>query len=205
MPKKLPKNHLTDEHLHTLCAQGNHEAYLLLANRYQRYCKKLANQILEEYPGFGIRFQELINVNNNHFPYVVKRYNPELNYFYAFWQKSTSQVIMDYMMKNSYNAQARTFKGAFALDDENDERIAVYEYLQEEDENYLINWQIREIAQLVESNYQLFEKNELLVLESIFQGLTLSEIEQSGIIKRSTLYLTYNKAIEKLKKLLKID
>lgn len=204
MPKKLPRNHLTDESLHSLCAQGNHDAYLLLATRYERYCKKLVNQILEDFPGSGIDFHELVAVNNNLFPYVVRKFNPELNYFYAFWRTSTSRAIMDYVMQNSYNAQAKTFKGAFALDDENDERIAVYEYLHEEDENYIIRWQTREIIHLVESNSQLFEKNELLVLDAIFQGLTLSEIEQSGIIKRSTLYLTYNRVIEKLKKLLKI-
>lgn len=204
MPNKLPRNQITDEHLHTLCAQGNHDAYLLLANRYQRYSKKLINQILEDYPGSGISFHELMTVNNDRFPYIVKKYNPELNYFYAFWRETTSRAIMDYVILNSYNAQAKTFKGTFALDDENDERIAVYQYLHEEDENYLIRWQLREIAQIVESNHQMFEKNELLVLESIFQGLTLSEIERSGIIKRSTLYLTYNKLVEKLKKLLKV-
>ncbi|NLB48391.1 MAG: sigma-70 family RNA polymerase sigma factor [Erysipelotrichia bacterium] len=205
MPKKLPRNRLTDEYLHTLCAQGNHDAYMLLANRYQRYSRKIINQILEEYPGSGISFHELMAVNNDRFPYIVQKFNPELNYFYAFWRKVISRSIMDYVMQNSYNARARTFKGTFILDDENDERIAICRYLHEEDESYLIQWQIREIAELVETNAQLFEYKERLVLQCIFQGLTLSEIAKSGLIKRSTLYLTYNKVIEKLKKLLKIN
>ena len=63
---------------------------------------------------------------------------------------------------------------------------------------------IKELKLFLKQNSTKFDANELLVLNLNLEGYSLSEIEATGVIKRSTLYLTYNKAVDKLRKLLGI-
>lgn len=203
MPTNQSYNRILDEHLHILCAQGNHEAYLSLLKRYHNYSKKLSNEILEKYPGTGINFNEIMTVCTDHFHYVVKKFNPQLCSFYSFWKETTTQEIMDYLMNNSYNAKAKSFKGLFMLDEENEERIAVTEFLHEDNEEALMKERIEELKRTVELYCEKFENQELSLLRLFFQGYTISELESAGIMKRSTLYLTFKNAVEKLKNIVK--
>lgn len=203
MCKKQSYNRILDEHLHVLTAQGNHDAYQLLVRRYQNYNKKLSYEILEKYPGTGISFDEIMVVCANHFNYVVRKYNPELCSFYSFWKGVMTKEIMDYIIKNSYNAGAKSFRGSLILDDENDERIAIGEVLKEEDEDSSIKEKIKIVMKALKENKETFKNKEFSILYLLLLGYEISDLEKAGIMKRSTLYLTFKNALNKLKKIIK--
>lgn len=204
MPKRLPKDYLTDDYLHSLCAKNIPGAYEKFFQKYQVFSRKLVKQIQINYPGSGVSLEDLLAVCDSHFHIVVKKFDPNSGIFYSFWRTLIEREVMDYLMENSYKGKARTFAGIYVLDEEMDERQTYCEYLREDDDNHFSVQQIKELKLFLKQNSTKFDANELLVLNLNLEGYSLSEIEATGVIKRSTLYLTYNKAVDKLRKLLGI-
>ncbi len=204
MPKRLPKDYLTDDYLHSLCAKNIPGAYEKFFQKYQVFSRKLVKQIQINYPGSGVSLEDLLAVCDSHFHIVVKKFDPNSGIFYSFWRTLIEREVMDYLMENSYKGKARTFAGIYVLDEEMDERQTYCEYLREDDDNRFSVQQIKELKLFLKQNSTKFDANELLVLNLNLEGYSLSEIEATGVIKRSTLYLTYNKAVDKLRKLLGI-
>ncbi|NLZ15862.1 MAG: hypothetical protein GXY27_04230 [Erysipelotrichaceae bacterium] len=204
MPAKITKDYLTDDYLHSLCAKNIPGAYEKFFRKYQMFSRKVVKQIQINYPNSGVSFEDLLAVCDSHFHIIVKKYDPNSGNFYSFWHTLIEREVMDYLMENSYKGKARVFAGVYTLDEEMDERQACYEYLREDDETHLTERQIKELKLFLKQNSSKFEANELLVLNLNLEGYSLSEIEATGVMKRSTIYLTYNKAVEKLRKLLGI-
>ena len=198
MPKKS-YNRILDEHLHILASQGNHEAYLKLQKCYHLHSLSLCSEILMLYPRSGVSRKELVAVCDDHFPLVVLKFNPTLSSFYSFWKESTTQEIMDYLLDNSYGANASSFSGAFSLDDDNN---SYAEMIAEINEDQNMRRRIFEVKGLISRNSVFFTSFEKAILLLVLDGYSLKELEDAKLMSKSTLYLTFNNGVEKLKKCL---
>lgn len=198
MPKK-PYNRILDEHLHILAAQGNHEAYLKLEKRYHMHALSLCAELLMQYPKSGISRKELVAICDDYFPLIIMKFNPTLSSFYSFWKESTTQELMDYMIENSYGADASSFCGTLSLDNDNHSYI---EMIAEINEDQNLRRKIFEVKGLIHRNSVFFTSYEKTLLLLVLDGYTLKEIEYTELMSKSKIYLTFNSGIEKLKKCL---
>ena len=198
MPKK-PYNRILDEHLHILAAQGNHEAYLKLQKHYHMHALSLCSELLMQYPKSGITRKELMSVCDDHFPLVIIKYNPALSSFYSFWRESTMQELMDYLLENSYGANASSFCGSLSLDDDSN---SYAEIIAEINEDQNMRRKIFEVKGLINRNSIFFTNYEKALLLLVLDGYSLKEIEQAKLMSKSNLYLTFNNGVEKLKRCL---
>ena len=200
MPYKT-YNRILDEHLHILIAQGNHEAYEKLKKRYHSHALSLCSEILFKYPDTGISKKELVGVCDNYFPFVVKKYDSSLSCFFSFWKESTSKEIMDYLLENSYGGEASGFRGTMSLDEGEDQRYDYSDTLAEKDDNQDRKVMIFELRNIITRNEVFFSSQEIALLKLVLEGYTLRDLEHSGLLKKTSLYLTFNTAIEKLKRI----
>lgn len=200
MPKKS-YNRILDEHLHILIAQGNHEAYQRLKKCYHLHALSLCSDVLLQYPESGVSRNELMVICDDFFPRVVIKFNPALSSFYSFWKEITLKEIMDYMIDNSYGADAFMFRGHISFDQENDRNGSdYYDILAECNDNYEKRRIIFEIRGLIARNRLTFTSQEKALLILLLEGYSFRELEHNGAMSRASLYLTFNKAIRKLKK-----
>ena len=202
MPPSKSYRRILDEHLHILIAQGNHEAYLKLARRYKEYAENLTRELMEQYPGSGVLSSEIMAVCSHRFPYIVKKYDPQLCSFYTFWKEASEQAVIDYFIDNSYLASAKVFRGFIHYDEEIDERRLNYERVAENDDNKHIERLARELKRILTKNKDKFKKQEFAVIYLILEGYSIKELEHGGIMSRSSLYLTFTSACNKLKDIL---
>ena len=202
MPRKS-YNRILDEHLHILVTQGNHEAYLRLYKRYKKYSEGLTCEMLERYPNTGVSFQELMAICAQIFPSVVKKYDPErLSSFFVFWRESNEKAIVDYLLENSYLANAAIFRGFVSFDEESDERRFAVDRLAEFNEHHYNEKRIEELKKIVITHRKDFKHQEFAMLTLMLEGYDLNDLEHTGMMCRSSLYLTFNSACDKLKKYL---
>ena len=198
MPKKS-YHCVLDEYLHTLVAQGNHEAYQKLKKRYYFHSLKLSHEILNKYPDSGIDVYELTAVCDNCFSSIVKKYDISLSSFFSFWKEASTNAIMDYLIDNAYTSQASGYNRALSIDQDLDERHTFSELLCENDEDLFKKRKIFEAKCLITKNEDAFSKQEAALLNLVLDGYTIGDMEHSGVLSRSALYLTFNNAVEKLK------
>lgn len=200
MPKKS-YNRLLDEHLHILISQGNHEAYQRLKKSYHLHALSLCSDILFQYPESGVSRNELVVICDDFFPVVVAKFNPTLSSFYSFWKEGTIKEIMDYMIDNSYGAEAVTFRGTVSFNQENEKNGNDYaDILAEVDDNYEKRRLMFEIKGMIARNRLTFSSQERTILILLLEGYSFGELEHNGLMSRANLYLTFNNAIKKLKK-----
>ena len=202
MPPTKSYRRVLDEHLHILIAQGNHEAYLKLARRYKEYAENLARDLLNQYPRSGVLFSEIMAVCSHRFPYIVRKYDSQLCSFYTFWKESSEQAVIDYFIDNSYLASAKTFRGFIHYDEELDERRLNYERLAENDEDKYTERLVKELKRTLTKNKSKFKKQEFAVIFLVLEGYSIQELEHSEMMSRSSLYLTFTNACDKLKSIL---
>ena len=202
MPK-VSYHRILDEHLHTLIAQGNHEALERLKKRYYCHSLALCRDLLTQYPRTGISIDELMTVCENSFVFIVEKYDPSLSSFFSFWKESTLHRTMDYLVDNSFNTDISITKGNVSMDTEFEDNHALSDYIHEKDDNREKKRKIFEIKNVIAQNDDVFSKQESLLLNLVLNGYTIPELEHSGLMSRSNLYLTFNSAVEKLKKLVK--
>lgn len=198
MPFNRTKNRVLDLYLHSLIAQGNHLAFVMLKKRYEKYSRILCRDILQKYPNSGVNFLETFSVCMSCFKEVTTKYNPEKMPFYDYWQDVTSQRVVDYLLSNSYTARAKSFYGILNLDNEDDEKKLNLELIRENDIDYIKEKAHKEAIRILENNRESFSKKEFILLHYIFEGFTIQEMEHGGIMSRSSLYATFNTAYEKL-------
>lgn len=201
MPPIKSYNRILDEHLHSLITQGNHEAYLKLARRYRLYAKHLTQEILEQYQGSGVSFSDIMAVFSSHFRYVVRKYDQQQTSFYSFWKESSEKVVMDYLIENSYSANAKAFRGFIHFDEEDDEKRTYEDRIHENDKDYFTERLIRELKRLLKANKIRFKNLEFTILYLLLDGYTIADLEHSGIMSRAGLYLTFNNACKKMKRI----
>ena len=200
MPKKS-YNRILDEHLHILTAQGNHEAYERLKKSYHLHSLSLCSNVLFQYPESGVSRKELVIICDDFFPFVVAKFNPTLSSFYSFWKEGTIKEIMDYMINNSYGADAVSFRGTVSFNQENDKNGNDYsDILAEVDDNREKRRLMFEIRGLIARNSLTFSSQEKTLLILLLEGYSFKELEHNGAMSRACLYLTFNSAIKKLKK-----
>lgn len=202
MPPIKSYSRILDEHLFALISQGNHEAYLKLIRRYRLYAKHLAQEILEQYQGSGVSYHDVMAVLSNYFCYVVKSYDPQKSSFYSFWKESSEKAVIDYLLDNSYLANAKAFRGFICLDEENDEKRAHVEELHENDQDYINRRMVEELKSILSYHRDSFKKLEYTVLYLLLDGYSINELEHGDIMSRASLYLTFNSACKKLKKIM---
>ena len=202
MPK-VSYNRILDEHLHTLIAQGNHEALERLTRRYYHHALTLCHDLLHQYPKTGITTQELMTVCEGSFVSVIEKYDPALSSFFSFWKDTTIHRLMDYLIDNSYHDDSTGFKGNISIDQEFDDNHTLSDYICEKDDDREKKRKIFEIKSVIAKNEELFTQQETALLNLVLDGYTIPELEHSGVMSRSGLYLTFNNAVEKLQTLVK--
>ena len=203
MPNRTTYRRILDEQEHTLVAQGSHEAYLRFLKRYKKISESLAWELLDiKYKGCGAGITELITVCSDHFPYVVKKFNPEMCSFYTFWRKSVELQITDYVTNNYYSDKSKTTTSFVSFDEDYNDNVFI---LSESDEDYHRIRSINEIKRVILNHKELFEHQEFMMLLLTLDGYSLKDFEHTGITSQSTLYLTFNKAILKLMRLFQSD
>ena len=202
MPNKS-FNQILDEHLHILIAQGNHEAYQSLNKRYHKHASLLCTNLLRQYPDTGISKKELLSLCEAHFLFVVTKYTNGLSRFYSFWKESTSQMLMDYLIENSYEGDSFVYKGIVSFDQNSDDRHCFGDLIGERDDEKALIRKAFEMKGLINKFGVFFTGQEKALLNLILEGYTLPELEHSGMLRKSYLYLTYKSAISKLHNLLR--
>ena len=197
-------NRILDEHLHILVTQGNHEAYLLLIKRYRKYFKGLTCEMVEKYPNSGVSYKELMAICSQMFPSIVRKYDPgRLSSFFVFWRESSEKAIVDYLLENSYLANAAMFRGFVSFDEEADERRLAGERLAEFNETHYSEKRIEELKKIINTHRKEFKHQEFAMLTLMLEGYDLNDLEHSGMMSRSSLYLTFNNACDRIRKYLK--
>ena len=194
-------NRILDEHLHILITQGNHEAYLYLVKRYRKYFKGLTCEMLEKYPSSGVSFKELMAICSQLFPHIIRKYDPQrLSSFFIFWRESSEKAIVDYLLENSYLANAAMFRGFVSFDEEADERRFAGERIAEFNEHHYNEKRIEELKRIIHAHRKEFKHQEFAMLTLMLEGYDLNDLEHSGMMSRSSLYLTFNNACDKIRK-----
>ena len=197
-------NRILDEHLHILITQGNHEAYLYLVKRYRKYFKGLTCEMIEKYPNSGVSYKELMAICSQIFPSIVRKYDPgRLSSFFVFWRESSEKAMVDYLLENSYLANAAMFRGFVSFDEEADERRLAGERLAEFNETHYSEKRIEELKKIINAHRKEFKHQEFAMLTLMLEGYDLNDLEHSGMMSRSSLYLTFNNACDKIRKYLK--
>ena len=203
MPKKS-QDRLLDEHLHSLVAQGNHDALIELRKRFHKHSRHLVNQLLIQYPNTGITKKELLAVCDSHFPFVVLKYNPLVqSSFLTFWRESTKNCAMDYLIENSYNGGAFGFRGVISFDEANEDSLCYGELIAERDDEKITKRQIFEVKTQLYKYKAFFTDQEFSIVNLILSGYSFSDLEHGEMMSRTTLYLTFKNAVKKLKKYIK--
>ena len=202
MPK-VSYNRLLDEHLHTLIAQGNHEALEKLKKRYFYHSLSLCHDLLKQYPKTGVSLEELMTVCDGLFVFVVEKFDPSLSSFFSFWKDTTIHRVMDYLIDNSYRIDSSGFNGNVSIDQELEDNHPLSDYICEKDDNRERKRKIFEIKSVIARNDDIFTKQETALLNLVLDGYTVAELEHSGVMSRSNLYLTFNNALTKLQKLVR--
>ena len=203
MPRKN-QDRILDDHLITLIAQGNHDALAELEKRYHKHSLHLVNQLLIQYPSTGISKKELVAVCESHFPFVVMKYSPlKHSSFLTFWKESTKNSIMDYLIDNSYNGGAFSFRGVISLDEADEESLCYGEIIAEKNNERITKKRIFEIRTEIYRFKNCFTDLEFTVLNLVLVGYTYPELEHSGMMSRTTLHLTFKNAVRKLHNLMR--
>ena len=202
MPK-VSYHRILDEHLHTLAAQGNHEAYDKLKKRYHYHSLALCRDILRQYPKTGINVRELVAVCENTFSFIVSKYDPEVSSFFTYWKEVLLREIMDYLIDNSYATNIEGLKSTISIDQEFDDKHTFSDYVCEKDDDREKKRKIFELKNVIARHDDVFLKQESTLLNLILDGYSIADLEHSGVMSRSKLYLTFNSAVRKLKKLVR--
>ena len=202
MPKRS-YNQILDEHLHILVAQGNHEAYNTLRKRYHIHASFLVNNLLKQYANTGITVKELMTASEEHFLFVISKYVPGRSSFYSFWKSSTHQYLMDYLIDNSYDADASAFRGSISLDQKFEDMHSFGETLAEKNDPRSVKRMVFEIKNILYKYDAFFTVVEKTLINLILEGYSLADFEHAGILGKSQVNLTYKSAVEKLQKYLR--
>lgn len=198
MPFNRTKNRVLDLHLHSLIAQGNHIAFLMLKRRYEKYSRILCKEVLAKYANSGVSLMDLFSVCMACFKEVVIKYDEQRMPLYDYWKEVTSQRVIDYLLRNSYTAKAKTFYGILNLDNEDDEKKINLELIRENDEDYIKAKAHKEALRIISENRNAFTNKEFFLLHYFFEGYTIQELAHGEVMSRSSLYSTFNSAYEKL-------
>ena len=191
-----------DEHLHILISQGNHEALKRLEKRYQRHNLRLCRELYAQYQKTGVTLKEITSVCNGSFSATVKKYDPQLNSFYSFWRDNMIHNVMNYMIENAYIVDYEDFKSLVSLDEQAGERLSFGDVLYEKDEDPLKRRLVLDLEIFIEKNKNSYTGAEYTLLKLVLDGYSLADLEHSGVMSKSTLYLTFKSAVEKLKRLI---
>ena len=202
MPRKS-QDRLLDEHLHNLVAQGNHDALVELGKRYHKHSRHLANQLLTEYPSTGITNKELIAICDSSFLHIVIKYNPSISSsFLTFWKESAKNAAMNYLIDNSYTGGAFGFRGVISFNEANEDSLSYGELIAEKDDERIDKKMIFEIRSHLYRFKNCFTDLEFGLINLVLSGYSFAELEHGKVVSRTTLVLTFNKAIKKLKNLI---
>ncbi len=196
-------NFILDEHLHILITQGNHEAFIELKRRYSIHANALCKKLLSQYPNTGVSLKELVAVCDDTFPIVLRKYLSGVSSFYLFWEKLATQAAMDHLVDFSYGAEGVFFSTIFSIDSDIEGKYGSLEFLKEKDQNREAKRQVFEVKSILEKYKKFFTETEKSLLNLVLSGLSISDIESTGIYSRSQLYLTFSNAIAKVKRYLK--
>lgn len=202
MPKRSLHQAL-DEQLHNLIAQGNHEAYERLMKRYKFHTFNLCRDVLAQYSDTGLTIKELVTVCDSFFQSVVRKFDSSLNSFFSFWKGMVFRRITEYLIDNSYILEFEGTRGFISLDEDFEDRHPAVDMICEKDDERIKRRYLFEIKNVLLKNLDSFTDQESMVLRFVLDGYSLPELEHSGVMSMSTLYLTFKAATAKLQKLLK--
>lgn len=203
MPKKSHNNQSLDEQLLRLIAQGNHEAYGRLVKRYKFHTFSLCKDVLMQYVNTGVTIKELTMVCDGSFQNIVKKFDVSLNSFYSFWKGMATHRMMEYLIDNSYVIEFGDVRSVISLDEDFEDRHPAVDMICEKDDEKANRRILFEVKNVILKNPDAFTDLESMVLRFVLDGYSLPELEHSGVMSMSTLYLTFKNATEKLQKLIK--
>lgn len=201
MPKRS-FNTIYDKYLHSLIAQGNHEAFVMLKKRYNQLAFRLCRDTLLKYSDTGVSIRELRAVCSDCFTLVLAKFDASLSSLFSFWKNITSHHIMQYLIDNSYRAEASCFKGSFSIDQEFEDHHSYSEMVCENDDDRAHEKMINDIKRMIDAHSLIFQEKEIVLLNLMLDGYSLAELEHTGMVSRTNIYLTFKTAASKLQKLL---
>lgn len=193
---------ILDEHLIVLVSQGNHEAYQKLRKRYQRHALALAHQLITNHQKAGLSVQDIATICDHYFPIAVVRYDPTQCSFYHYWREMTSHYVLNYIIETCYSDDESLYKLLLSLDEQIDEKHSFGDILAEKDDTSGLKVIVDAICDLIERHSEMFEKNELSLLKLMLEGYTIGELEHTGMMAKSTLYITFNIVVRKIQNLM---
>jgi hypothetical protein len=123
-----------------------------------------------------------------------------LSSFFVFWRESSEKAIVDYLLENSYLANAAMFSGFVSFDEEADERRFASERIAEFNEHHYNEKRIEELKRIIYAHRKEFKHQEFAMLTLMLEGYDLNDLEHTGMMSRSSLYLTFNNACDKIRK-----
>ena len=90
------------------------------------------------------------------------------------------------------------FRGVVSFDQNYDERHLYSEFLAEKDYSVLFKKQVQDIRRIITKYEVFFTSMEKAIINLVLEGYSLVELEHTGLLKKTQLYLTYNSALDKL-------
>ena len=137
------------------------------------------------------------------FPIVAQKFENGLSSFYTYWREKTKQRIIDYLIDSDDGLEDADIRFIFSLDDQFDNRHSFSDYICEKDDDRYKRRLIFETKNIIARNEKMFSSQELALLNLALDGYSVGELEHSGLMKRSALYLTFKLAIDKLRIMVK--
>ena len=119
--------------------------------------------------------------------------------FFNYWKKLTDYEIKNYVSKNSYESQGKSFVG-LSLDAQlEDGSLSFCEILGEEDQGLVNITDKSDLARLVVNPKSHLDKQEQKIMLWTLKGKDKAQIAKHLNISVSGVYAKYSKAIEKLR------
>ena len=92
------------------------------------------------------------------------------------------------------------FRGFVSFDEEADERRFAGERIAEFNEHHYNEKRIEELKRIIHAHRKEFKHQEFAMLTLMLEGYDLNDLEHTGMMSRSSLYLTFNNACDKIRK-----
>lgn len=193
---------ITDEELIFLYMQENVKAYKALYARYRAYSSFLARKFIALNYDSGVSIESLVLVGSLSFFKALKKFNLKKNKFYPYWRQIATNDILKYLEANSYQYEAKIFKGSYSLNELAYEE-GVYEFndsVGKKDEIIEFNIDKNELLTKLENDPQKrFNGQDLLIFELLLMGYDTNEISKK--LKINERNLKYR--LKKCRKILK--
>lgn len=191
------KNRLTDEELVELIRRGNEEAQIVLFERYNAYCYRLAYEFKNSNSKSGITVEEFHNIAKYSLHLAIEKFSNDSTSFNYYWSIVAKHEILRYIQKNSYQNDAKEFFGV-SLDTVLDNDIVLSDVVGDDDKEIGSDAFLKEVRKIINGNEADLTKDEHAIALLLLKGFTPKEISNKLGISVSRAYYLIKLVREKL-------